>query len=166
MTDTILIVLSVIVFLVSFVLSRSPREAGLITRSIWSVLATVALLGVAIVTLVQGEYRRAGGAVLLLLFILTVTGFIPGLLIHWSEQRRAHRMPPPPQPPSSGSPSASSLAAVSELFPEDPVASDRKETDLEVCPRCGHSLCRRDGRFGPFFGCSAYPRCRYTKSVT
>ena len=29
------------------------------------------------------------------------------------------------------------------------------------CPRCGGILVERDGRFGKFYGCSNYPRCRY-----
>ena len=30
------------------------------------------------------------------------------------------------------------------------------------CPRCGGQLVLRDGRYGKFYGCSNYPRCRYT----
>lgn len=30
------------------------------------------------------------------------------------------------------------------------------------CPRCGGQLVPRDGRYGRFYGCSNYPRCRYT----
>jgi len=33
-----------------------------------------------------------------------------------------------------------------------------------TCPRCGRSLVPRRGRHGPFWGCSSYPRCRYTRS--
>ena len=31
------------------------------------------------------------------------------------------------------------------------------------CPQCGASLVARNGRFGHFVGCSAYPGCRYTR---
>ncbi len=31
-----------------------------------------------------------------------------------------------------------------------------------MCPRCGNSLVRRNGRRGAFWGCSGYPRCRFT----
>lgn len=34
-----------------------------------------------------------------------------------------------------------------------------------VCPRCGSPLLRRKGRFGDFFGCSGFPKCRYTRNV-
>lgn len=32
-----------------------------------------------------------------------------------------------------------------------------------VCPRCGGKLIQRNGKNGTFFGCSNYPKCRYTK---
>lgn len=35
----------------------------------------------------------------------------------------------------------------------------------EVCPDCGAALVKRSGRFGEFWGCSAFPRCRYTKNA-
>jgi DNA topoisomerase-1 len=33
----------------------------------------------------------------------------------------------------------------------------------ETCPESGHPLIRRFGRFGPFFACTGYPECRYTR---
>ena len=36
-------------------------------------------------------------------------------------------------------------------------------TDAASCPRCGSALARRDGRYGVFTGCTAFPRCRYTE---
>ena len=36
---------------------------------------------------------------------------------------------------------------------------------VERCPRCTGTLIARDGKFGPFFGCSNYPKCKYTKST-
>lgn len=35
----------------------------------------------------------------------------------------------------------------------------------EVCPSCGAALVKRKGRFGEFWGCSAFPRCRYTRNA-
>jgi DNA topoisomerase-1 len=32
------------------------------------------------------------------------------------------------------------------------------------CPRCGHELVLRNGRFGKFISCSNFPTCRYTES--
>lgn len=31
-----------------------------------------------------------------------------------------------------------------------------------ICPRCGGELTYRKGRYGNFWGCSNYPRCRFT----
>ncbi len=34
------------------------------------------------------------------------------------------------------------------------------------CPKCGSPLVRRVGRYGPFVGCSDFPKCRYVQSKT
>ncbi len=31
-----------------------------------------------------------------------------------------------------------------------------------ICPRCGGRLVARNGRYGSFYGCSNYPKCKYT----
>lgn len=36
----------------------------------------------------------------------------------------------------------------------------------EKCPQCGQQLVVKQGRFGPFLACPAYPGCRYTRSLT
>lgn len=33
------------------------------------------------------------------------------------------------------------------------------------CPRCGSAMRRRSGRYGQFWGCSRYPRCRGTRKI-
>lgn len=39
----------------------------------------------------------------------------------------------------------------------------RKETiNSGKCPRCDGTLVRRQGKYGSFYGCSNYPKCRYT----
>ena len=30
------------------------------------------------------------------------------------------------------------------------------------CPRCGGTLVKRQGKYGSFYGCSNYPKCKYT----
>lgn len=32
-----------------------------------------------------------------------------------------------------------------------------------ICPLCGGKLILRNGKYGPFYGCSNYPKCRYKK---
>jgi len=41
----------------------------------------------------------------------------------------------------------------------------KKEESLSSgrCPRCGGKLVLRDGKYGKFYGCSNYPRCRFTQ---
>jgi len=33
-----------------------------------------------------------------------------------------------------------------------------------VCPRCGGNLVVRNGKFGEFYGCSNYPKCKFIKN--
>jgi DNA topoisomerase-1 len=40
-----------------------------------------------------------------------------------------------------------------EARPDEPTGQD--------CPRCGHALVRRHGRYGAYVSCSNYPACRY-----
>jgi DNA topoisomerase-1 len=39
-----------------------------------------------------------------------------------------------------------------------------KPTD-KICPKCGAPLVRRLGRFGEFYACSAFPKCRHTEPL-
>ena len=43
----------------------------------------------------------------------------------------------------------------------------QKENALRTgrCPRCGNSLVLRKGKYGNFYGCSSYPRCKYTQNT-
>lgn len=45
------------------------------------------------------------------------------------------------------------------------LAKIQAEIKMEICPRCGGELKRRNGRFGEFYGCSNFPNCRYTKNI-
>ncbi len=38
---------------------------------------------------------------------------------------------------------------------------NRKEKSL-ICPKCDSNLVVRNGRYGTFYGCPNYPKCRYT----
>lgn len=35
----------------------------------------------------------------------------------------------------------------------------------DACPECGHPVLIRSGRYGLFYGCSAYPECTYTGKI-
>ena len=42
----------------------------------------------------------------------------------------------------------------------------KEETDPELlCPRCGGRLVERKGKFGSFYGCEEFPRCRFTRNI-
>ncbi len=34
-----------------------------------------------------------------------------------------------------------------------------------ICPRCGKSLVLRNGKYGNFYGCSNYPKCKFTLNI-
>ncbi len=40
-----------------------------------------------------------------------------------------------------------------------------QETDKKKCPKCGGTLRLINGKYGKFYGCSNYPRCRYTRNA-
>lgn len=40
-----------------------------------------------------------------------------------------------------------------------------EEKKALACPVCGAELVRRNGRFGEFYGCRNFPRCRYTRNT-
>ena len=43
--------------------------------------------------------------------------------------------------------------------------SDRRSIQQGICPKCGGSLVKRNGKYGAFYGCSNYPNCKFTKSI-
>jgi DNA helicase IV len=44
--------------------------------------------------------------------------------------------------------------------------SDGLVSSNEICPTCGSGfLVQRKGKYGPFMGCSSYPRCRHTRKL-
>ena len=49
-----------------------------------------------------------------------------------------------------------------EMVEEQEEKERKKHT---ICPECGGKLVKRHGRFGEFYGCSNYPKCKYTKQI-
>ena len=45
------------------------------------------------------------------------------------------------------------------------MARIQKEIKQHLCPLCGGELKKRRGRYGEFFGCSNYPKCRHTQKA-
>ena len=54
------------------------------------------------------------------------------------------------------------LARAKEEMPETKTELEKVGRD---CPRCGHELVIRFGRFGKFISCSDFPTCRYTEPI-
>ena len=44
------------------------------------------------------------------------------------------------------------------------VAKEIKNSRISngICPQCGGQLVLREGRYGSFYGCSNYPKCKFT----
>ncbi len=40
---------------------------------------------------------------------------------------------------------------------------DKEKINNMICPRCGSNLVTRTGKYGPFIGCSSYPKCKFIK---
>lgn len=38
--------------------------------------------------------------------------------------------------------------------------------DILYCPRCKGVLVERDGKYGKFYGCNNYPKCKYTRKIS
>lgn len=43
------------------------------------------------------------------------------------------------------------------------VDEGKRKVRLLICPRCDGDLVIREGQFGKFYGCSNYPKCRYSR---
>ena len=45
------------------------------------------------------------------------------------------------------------------------IKNTQKELEQNICPRCGGTLILRSGSNGSFYGCSNYPKCKFTKKI-
>lgn len=66
--------------------------------------------------------------------------------------------------------SASEMQSIADrLMPltnKSDAEKQRYINDIQTkCRFCGSKLVLRNGKYGPFWGCSAYPNCRFTKSI-
>jgi DNA topoisomerase-1 len=59
-------------------------------------------------------------------------------------------------------PFSQTLEAAREQMPEIQMGNDPTG---ENCPKCGHPLVFKYGRFGKFIGCSNFPECRYSRAI-
>ena len=40
-----------------------------------------------------------------------------------------------------------------------------KDSNTNICPKCGSGLKKKSGPYGAFIGCTNYPRCKYTEKL-
>lgn len=52
-----------------------------------------------------------------------------------------------------------SVKKVEPTMPKASVVTDK------ICPDCGKNLVLRNGKYGPFLGCSGYPKCKHIEKV-
>jgi hypothetical protein len=45
------------------------------------------------------------------------------------------------------------------------IQQTQKDIANNICPRCGATLVKRQGKNGSFLGCSNFPKCKFTKSL-
>lgn len=45
------------------------------------------------------------------------------------------------------------------------ISKTRAALNANICPRCGGNLVLRKGKYGQFYGCSNYPKCKFTKQL-
>jgi len=45
------------------------------------------------------------------------------------------------------------------------ITQNEQRNKKDYCPRCGAPLTERIGPYGRFIGCSAFPKCTYTRSI-
>jgi len=46
------------------------------------------------------------------------------------------------------------------------IKNNKVEIDDNMCPKCGGTLVKKDGKYGLFYGCSNYPKCHYIKKIS
>jgi DNA helicase IV len=63
--------------------------------------------------------------------------------------------------------STSRKVRIERVATDAPVSSKGKVlTPIETCPECRQgTLSKRTSKYGPFFGCSNYPHCKYTRDI-
>lgn len=58
-----------------------------------------------------------------------------------------------------------STATVSEEEHVSNIYDTQQKIANGVCPRCGGKLVLRKGKYGMFYGCTNYPKCKFTKKT-
>ena len=54
---------------------------------------------------------------------------------------------------------------VFECLKEEIANPSEAAKNVMTCPMCGNIMKKRNGKFGPFWGCMSYPECRFTRNI-
>ena len=54
---------------------------------------------------------------------------------------------------------------VFELLAKELEGMPERKLEIKMCPECGRSLKKRNGKYGEFWGCTGYPNCRHTENI-
>jgi restriction system protein len=57
------------------------------------------------------------------------------------------------------------ISQLDEKQTTDSVQQTIQDVSINSCPKCGSEVVLRKGNRGEFYGCSSFPKCRYTKNV-
>jgi hypothetical protein len=45
------------------------------------------------------------------------------------------------------------------------IREKRMNSSSKICPSCGHVLVKRTGKYGQFYGCSNFPKCKHSEKI-
>jgi len=45
------------------------------------------------------------------------------------------------------------------------IKEQKKKEKHKICPKCGNELIKRKGKYGRFYGCNNFPKCKFTLNI-
>lgn len=57
------------------------------------------------------------------------------------------------------------VVATVEAEPLSNQSLEQSKTEIKLCPNCRNKLIEKRGKYGKFYGCAGYPKCRYTEKI-
>ena len=46
------------------------------------------------------------------------------------------------------------------------IQKEKENSNQSICPKCNSKLSVKNGKYGSFYGCNSFPRCRYTQKIS
>lgn len=108
-------------------------------------------------------------------FLISCAIFFGGLFVAWQAEELGKTWMKDKECPECGcaqlreeerTPRRSSFQKTANVSNNQASSPPVQQEAIRKCPRCNIGyLQRRNGRYGPFMGCSRYPDCRYTEDA-